>query len=92
MKRIVSTVLVASLLALASVLAVGPTPLGSVAYAEHATEQVLMEQLGKIKMMVSDIEMKMKTKKMMMEPKGMHKTMDMLMQITRTLDEIDKAK
>jgi hypothetical protein len=43
-------------------------------------------------MMVSDIEMKMKTKKMMMEPKGMHKTMDMLMQITRTLDEIDKAK
>jgi hypothetical protein len=92
MKRIVSTVLVASLLALGSVLAMGPAPVGSVAYAEHVTEQVLMEQLGKIKTMVSDIEMKMKAKKMMMEPMGMHKTMDMLMQITRTLDEIDKAK
>ncbi|MBI3007183.1 MAG: hypothetical protein HYY53_02600 [candidate division NC10 bacterium] len=91
MKRIVSTVLMASLLALPGVLAVGPALGGSVAYADHVTEQVLMDQLTKIKTMASDIEMKMKTKKMM-EPMGMHKTMDMLMQITRTLDEIDKAK
>ena len=92
MKRIVSTVLVVSLLALGSVLAVGPTPLGSVAYAEHVTEQVLMEQLGKIKTMVSDIEMKMKTKKMMMSHKGMDQSMEMLMEITRILQEIERPK
>lgn len=92
MKRIVSIVLMVGLLALPGVLAVGPALGGSVAYADHVTEQVLMDQLTKIKTMVSDIEMKMKAKKMMMEPMGMHKTMDMLMQITRTLDEIDKAK
>ncbi|MGH7378286.1 MAG: hypothetical protein ACREKK_12810, partial [Candidatus Methylomirabilales bacterium] len=74
MKRIVSTVLMASLLALPGVLAAGPAPWGSVAYADHVTEQVLMDQLTKIKRTVSDIEMKMKTKKMMMEPTGMHKT------------------
>ena len=92
MKRIVSTVLVASLLALASILAVAPVPVGSVAYAEHVTEQVLMDQLTKIKRMVSDIEMKMKTGKMMMEPMGTHKTMDMLMQVTGTLEQIDRPK
>ena len=91
MKRIVSTVLVVSLLALGSVLAVALAPGGSVAYADHYSEQVLMDQLSKIKTMVSDIEMKMKTKKMM-EPMGMHKTMEKLMQVTRTLEEIDKAK
>ena len=92
MKRIVSTVLVVSLLALGSVLAVALAPGGSVAYADHVSEQALMDQLTKIKRMVSDTEMKMKTKKMMMEPMGMHKTMDMLMQVTGTLEEIDKAK
>lgn len=92
MKRIVSTVLVASLLALGSVLAVGPAPWGSVAYADHYSEKVLMDQLTKIKTMVSDVEMKMKTKKMMMEPMGMDKTMDMLMDITRILQEIERPK
>jgi len=88
MKRIVSTVLVVSLLALGSVLAVAPAPGGSVAYAEHVTEQVLMDQLTKIKTMVSEMEMKMKTKQMMMDPKGMDKTMDMLMEVTRMLRDI----
>ena len=88
MKRIVSTVLVASLLALGSVLAVAPVPGGSVAYADHYSEQVLMDQLTKIKTMVSEMEMKMKTKQMMMDPKGMDKTMDMLMEVTRMLRDI----
>jgi hypothetical protein len=92
MKRIVSTVLVASLLALGSVLAVGPAPVGSVAYAEHVTEQVLMDQLGKVKAMIADIEMKMKTKKMMMSHKGMDQSMEMLMEITRILQEIERPK
>jgi len=92
MKRIVSTVLVASLVALGSVLAMGPAPVGSVAYAEHVTEQVLMDQLTKIKTMVSDIEMKMKTKKMMMSHKGMDQSMEMLMEITRILQEIERPK
>ena len=42
--------------------------------------------------MVSDVEMKMKTKKMMMDAKGMDKTMDMLMDITRILQEIERPK
>ncbi len=88
MKRIVSTVRVVGLLALAGILAVAPVPVGSVAYAEHVTEQVLMDQLTKIKTMVSEMEMKMKTKQMMMDPKGMDKTMDMLMEITRMLRDI----
>jgi len=88
MKRIVSTVRVVGLLALAGILAVAPVPVGSVAYAEHATEQVLMDQLTKIKTMVSEMEMKMKTKQMMMDPKGMDKTMDMLMEVTRMLRDI----
>lgn len=92
MKRIVSTVLVVSLLALGSVLAVAPALGGSVAYADHVTEQVLMEQLTKIKTMVSDIEMKMKTKKMMMSHKGMDQSMEMLMEITRILQEIERPK
>ncbi len=88
MKRIVSTVRVVGLLALAGILAVAPVPVGSVAYAEHVTEQVLMDQLTKIKTMVSEMEMKMKTKQMMMDPKGMDKTMDMLMEVTRMLRDI----
>lgn len=83
MKWIVSTVLVVSLLVLPGVLAPAP-----VAYAEHVTEQTIMDQLGKIKAMVTDIEMKMKTKTMMMDPKGRDKTMDMLTEITRMLRDI----
>lgn len=88
MKRILSTIRVVSLLALGSILAVAPVPVGSVVYAEHVTEQVLMDQLTKIKTMVSEMEMKMKTKQMMMDPKGMDKTMDMLMEVTRMLRDI----
>lgn len=88
MKRFVSTVRVVGLLALAGILAVAPVPVGSVAYAENVTEQVLMDQLGKIKTIVSEMEMKMKTKQMMMDPKGMDKTMDMLMEVTRMLRDI----
>ncbi len=92
MKRIVSTVRVVGLLALASILAVAPVPVGSVAYAEHVTEQVLMEQLGKAKAMIAEMEMKMKTKKMMMSHKGMDQSMEMLMEITRILQEIERPK
>lgn len=87
MKRIVSTILVVSLLALPGVLALAP-----VAYAEHVTEQVLTEQLGKIKAMIAEMETKMKTKKMMMSHKGMDQSMEMLMEITRILQEIERPK
>ena len=92
MKRIVSTVRVVGLLALASILVVAPVPVASVAYAEHVTEQVLMDQLGKVKAMIAEMEMKMKTKKMMMSHKGMDQSMDMLMEITRILQEIERPK
>lgn len=89
MKRIVSTVLVVGLLGLAGVLAVPPVPTGSVAYAE-VSEKEIMDQLTKIQKMVSDMEMMMKSKKMMMDAMGKEKTMKMLMEVTKTLGEIER--
>ena len=86
MKRFVSTILVVSLLAMPGVLGLAP-----VAYAEHVTEQVLTEQLGKIKAMIAEMEMKIKTKKMMSH-KGMDQSMEMLMEITGILQEIERPK
>ncbi len=89
MKRIVSTVLVVGLLGLAGVLAVPPVPTGSVAYAE-VSEKEIMDQLTKIHKMVTELEMKMKSKKMMMDAMGKEKTMKMLMDVTKTLEEIER--
>ena len=89
MKQIVSTVLVVSFLALVGVFALAPVPLGSVASAE-VTEKELMDQLTKIKKMVSDMEMKMKSKKMMMDSMGKEKTMKMLMDVRKMLEDIER--
>ncbi len=91
MKRIVSTALLVSLLALVSVFAVAPAPLGSVAYAE-VSDTALMDQLTKIKEMAADIEMKMKAKKMMMDAMGKEKTMERLMEVNRMLEEIERQR
>ena len=89
MKQIISTVLVVSLLTLVGVFALAPVPLGSVAYAE-VTEKELMDQLTKIKKMVSDMEMKMKSQKMMMDSMGKEKTMKMLMDVRKMLEDIER--
>lgn len=89
MTRILATVLAVSLLALSGVLAVAPALPGSVASAE-VSDQELMDQLTKIHKMVTDLEMKMKGKKMMMDAMGKEKTMKMLMEVTRMLDEINR--
>lgn len=88
MKRIVSTVLVVSFLTLAGIFAVAPVPFGSVAYAAEVTDKQLMDQLSKIKKMVSEIEMKMKSKKMMMDAMGMEKTMKMLTDVNKVLEDV----
>ena len=96
MKQIVSTTLVVSLLTLAGVFAVVPVPSGSVASAadketsdKETSDKEIMDQLTKIKKMVSDIEMKVKSKKMMMDAMGKEKTMKMLMEVTKMLEKIE---
>lgn len=88
MKRIVSIVVVLTLMTLASTVAVVPVRVDSVAYAEVSDRQ-LMDQLTKIKKMTADIEMKMQGKKMMMDAMGRERTMKMLMSITEMLEKIE---
>lgn len=90
MKRTVSMILMVSVLGLAVVFAVPPVPVGSPAYAAEVTEKQLMDQLSKIKKMVSDIETKMKSKKMMMDAMAMDKTMKMLTDVTKVLEEVSR--
>jgi len=87
MKRIAASIVVVSFLALTGFLVVPPLPSGSVAAAEVSEKQV-MDELGKVKKMVSDMEMKMKSKKMMMDAMGMEKTMKMLKDVTRMLEQM----
>lgn len=91
MKWIISTVLVVSLLTLPDVFAVVPVPSGPGASAaeKETSDKEIMDQLTKIKKMVSDIEMKMKSKKMMMDAMGKEKTMKMLMEVTKMLQQIE---
>jgi len=88
MKRIASTILMASLLALAGPVAVAPVWSGGVAWAE-VSDKEMEDQLAKIKKMVADIEMKMKSKKMAMDAMGKEKTMKMLMDVTKMLRDIE---
>ena len=87
MKRIVVSIVVVSFLALAGVLIEPPLPSGSVAAAEVSEKQV-MDELTKVKKMVTDMEMKMKSKKMMMDSMGREKTMKMLKDVTRMLEQM----
>ncbi len=87
MKRITSTILVVSLLALAGPVAVPPLWSGGAAWAEVSDKEI-EDQLAKIKKMVADIEMKVKSKKMMMDTMGKEKTMKMLMDVTKMLRDI----
>ncbi|MBI4610475.1 MAG: hypothetical protein HY726_15870 [Candidatus Rokubacteria bacterium] len=89
MKRTVSSILMVGVLGLAVLFAGTPVPVGSPAYAE-VTEKQLMDQLSKIKKIVSDIETKMKSKKMMMDAMGMDKTMKMLADVTKMLEEVSR--
>ncbi|MBI3330196.1 MAG: hypothetical protein HYZ81_26245 [Nitrospinae bacterium] len=90
MKRIVSTVLVVTFLSLAGVFSVAPVPLESVAYAQ-ASDKAIMDQLTKIKAMVADVEMKVQSKKMAMDAMGMEKTMKMLMDVTKMLEDLHRT-
>jgi hypothetical protein len=88
MKRIASTILMASLLAPAGPVAVAAVWSGGVAWAE-VSDKEMEDQLAKIKKMVADIEMKMKSKKMAMDAMGKEKTMKMLMDVTKMLRDIE---
>ena len=96
MKRIVST----GLIVLAAVLSapiVSSGPIGS-AWAQMdkmQTDKMSMDrdmemQMAKIKKMVGDIEMRMKSKGMAMDAMGKEKTMKMLMDVTRMLEDVQK--
>lgn len=87
MKRIVASIVAVSCLTLAGVLVVPPPPFGSVAAAETSEKEV-MDELGKVKKMAADMEMKMKSKKMMMDAMGREKTMKMLKDVTRMLEQM----
>ena len=89
MKRIVSCVVVVSFLAVAGAFTVPPLPSSSVAAAEVSDKEV-MDELAKVKKMVTEMEMKMKSKKMMMDTMGREKTMKMLKDVTRMLDEMQR--
>lgn len=87
MKRIVVTAMVASFLALAGVLSTAPVLSDSVAYAE-VSDTAISEQLAKIKMMVSDIEMKVQAKTMVRNATGREKAMKMLVDATKMLEQL----
>ena len=89
MKRIVASIVAVSFLALAGVLIEPPLPSSSVAAAE-VSEKEVMDELTKVKKMVTDMEMKMKSKKMMMDTMGREKTMKMLKDVTRMLEEMQR--
>ena len=86
MSRIVSTLLVAGALVLAG--SPAPTLLWSpVAYAEPSDKEV-MDQLLRIKSMVADMEMKMKSGSMAMDAMGKEKTMKMLADVEKMLKDL----
>lgn len=86
MNRMIATILVVSVLALTGVFAAAPVLAGSVAYAAEVTDKDLADQLAKIKKMVTELEAKLKAKKMMMDDKG--KSMMMMTDIEKMLIEL----
>lgn len=95
MNRIATSLVAASLvvvwLVVASHAVLGPTPVGPgvpTVMAAEATDKEIEAELAKIKMMVADIEMKAKAGTMMMDSMGKEKAMKMLMDVTRTLREL----
>jgi hypothetical protein len=90
MKRILSCAVVVSFLAVAGVLVVPPLPSGSAAAAEVSEKQV-MDELAKVKKMVADMEMKMKSKTMMMDAMGREKAMQMLKDISSMLERMQQS-
>ena len=89
MKRILSSILVVAVLALAGAPAVAPTLSRSVAFAEPS-DQDLMGQLAKVKKMVGDIDKMMKPGKMKMDAAGRDSMMKMLTELERIAKEIEQ--
>jgi cob(I)alamin adenosyltransferase len=86
MKRIVSTVLIVSFLALTGILAAAPFLDGTVAYAEVSDDQI-KDEISKIKKMIADLEKQLATPRKM-SATGMEKTMKMLKDVSKTLDDL----
>lgn len=86
MKRIVSTVMVVSVLALAGIPAAAPLLDGSAAYAE-TTEKQITDEIGKIKKMVADLEKQISSSRPMTTA-GKDKTVEMLRVASQTLEAL----
>ena len=91
MKRIVPTALIVLAAALSAPMVSGGT--GGIAWAQMdkmAMDKDMEMQMVKIKKMVGDIEMRMKSKSMAMDAMGKEKTMKMLMEVTKMLEDVQK--
>jgi hypothetical protein len=89
MKRTVAAVLVAVVATLGGAVATPPGLPTGVAHAQ-TTEKQLMEQLARAKKMVADLEMKLASKKMAMDAMSMDKTMKMLMDVNKMLEDLGR--
>ena len=87
MKRFLSALLLAVAVQLVAAPALAPIVSGSVAYAE-TSEKELMEQIKKVKKMVSDLEMQLKSKKMMMDAAKRDEAMRMLSDVESMIKKI----
>ncbi|OLC38742.1 MAG: hypothetical protein AUH81_03430 [Candidatus Rokubacteria bacterium 13_1_40CM_4_69_5] len=86
MRRIVSTIMIVSFLALAGIPAPAPFLEGSAAYAQASDKQI-MDELSKIKKMVADLEKQISSSRKM-TPAGKEKTMKMLKDASTTLEAL----
>ena len=86
MKRIASTIAIVSSLALLGIPATAPVLDGSAAYAQ-AGDQQIKDEIGKIKNTIADLEKQISSSRKMTAA-GMEKTMVMLKDVSRTLDQL----
>jgi hypothetical protein len=86
MRRIVSTIVMVSFLALAGIPAAGPFLDGSAAYAQASDKQI-EDEISKIKKMVADLEKQISSSRKMTAG-GMEKTMKMLKDVSKMLDDL----
>jgi hypothetical protein len=86
MRRIASVIVMVSVLTLVGIPATAPFTDGSAAYAQESDKQI-KDELGKIKKMIADLETQLVSSRKMTAA-GMEKTMAMLKNVSRMLDDL----
>ena len=86
MRRIAFTMAIVSVLALVGIPGVAPFLDGSAAYAQ-ASEKQVRDEIGRIKDMIADLEKRLGSSRKM-SAAGMDKTMAMLKDVSKTLDQL----